>query len=74
MRRHGISYGGGNGLPKIPDCVYNDAFAWIMSRKSLVASTRGIYSVLNKGGKFIFQGAHQWSEESDKRKRYLKSQ
>lgn len=51
------------------DCVYNDAFAWIMSRKSLVASARGIYSVLNKGGKFIFQGAHQWSEESDKERR-----
>ncbi|TKJ43341.1 hypothetical protein CEE36_04735 [candidate division TA06 bacterium B3_TA06] len=50
------------------DCVYNDAFAWIMSRKSLEASARGIYSVLNKGGKFIFQGAHQWSEDSDKEK------
>lgn len=51
------------------DCIYNDAFAWVTSRESLEASARGIYSVLNKGGKFIFQGAHQWSEESDKERR-----
>ncbi len=50
------------------DCVYNDAFAWITSRRSLEASARGICSVLDPGGKFLFVGAHQWSKQSDKKK------
>ena len=47
------------------DCVYNDAFAWILNRRSLEAAARGMYSVLNREGKFIFVGAHQWSRPSD---------
>ena len=47
------------------DCVYNDAFAWITTRRSLEASARGIYSALEQGGKFLFVGAHQWSKPSD---------
>lgn len=47
------------------DCVYNDAFAWITTRRSLSASARGIYSVLQEGGRFLFLGAHQWSKPSD---------
>lgn len=48
------------------DCVYNDAFAWITTRRALVASARGICSALQRGGKFIFQGAHQWSGDGDR--------
>lgn len=50
------------------DCVYNDAFAWITTRRSLRASAKGICSVLKRGGEFIFQGAHQWSCESDRQR------
>lgn len=50
------------------DCVYNDGFQWITTRKSLEASAKGIYSALNEGGNFVFHGAHQWSKESDKKK------
>lgn len=45
------------------DCVYNDGFHWITARRSLLASARGIYSVLKRGGKFIFHGARQWSSD-----------
>jgi SAM-dependent methyltransferase len=48
------------------DCVYNDAFAWITTRKSLAASARAVCSVLKRGGAFIFQGADQWSGDQDK--------
>lgn len=48
------------------DCVYCDAFAWITTRHTLSASARGICAVLKRGGKFVFQGAHQWSHEDDK--------
>ena len=50
------------------DCVYCDAFAWITTRRSLRASARGVYSVLKRGGTFVFQGAHQWSRESDRQR------
>jgi len=48
------------------DCVYNDAFAWITARRSLLASARGIAGVLKPGGKFVFQGADQWTGDQDK--------
>jgi len=48
------------------DCVYNDAFAWITSRRSLQASAKGICATLRRGGTFIFVGAHQWSGDDDK--------
>lgn len=48
------------------DCVYNDAFAWITRRKALSASAKGICAALNRGGKFVFQGAHEWSLDEDK--------
>ena len=48
------------------DCVYNDAFAWITRRSALSASARGICAALKRGGKFIFQGAHQWSRDDDR--------
>jgi len=50
------------------DCVYNDSFAWCQTIDALRDSAKGIYSVLNKGGKFVFlvEGAHQWSKESDR--------
>lgn len=36
------------------DCVFSDTFDWIRTRESLIAAARGIYSVLDKGGKFVF--------------------
>jgi len=36
------------------DCVFSDAFDWIRTRESLEASAKGIYSVLDKGGLFVF--------------------
>ena len=48
------------------DCVYNDAFAWITTRKSLHSSARGVCSVLKRGGAFIFQGADQWTGNQEK--------
>lgn len=48
------------------DCVYNDAFAWITTRRALSASAGGICAALKRGGKFIFQGAHQWSRDDDR--------
>jgi len=47
------------------DCVYCDSFAWITSRRSLLASARGVHPVLKRGGKFIFVGAHEWSADGD---------
>ena len=54
------------------DCVYNDAFAWILTERSLEASAKGIHSVLNQEGKFIFQGAHQWSSPAGSQKKIEK--
>ena len=48
------------------DCVFNDAYAWTTTRQSLNASACGIYSVLKRGGVFVFQGAHQWSRDEDR--------
>lgn len=48
------------------DCVYNDAFAWITTRRALNASAGGVHSVLKRGGKFIFQGADQWTGDGPK--------
>jgi SAM-dependent methyltransferase len=48
------------------DCIYNDAFAWITRRGALLASARGICAALKRGGKFVFQGAHQWSGRDDR--------
>jgi len=48
------------------DCIYNDAFAWITRRRALVASAGGICAALKRGGKFVFQGAHQWSGPDDR--------
>ncbi|HUW83453.1 MAG TPA: class I SAM-dependent methyltransferase [Phycisphaerae bacterium] len=48
------------------DCIYNDAFAWITTRRSLYAAAKGICSALNRGAKFVFVGAHQWSQDSDR--------
>lgn len=36
------------------DCVFSDAFDWIITRRSLLASAKGIYSVLRKNGRFVF--------------------
>jgi len=36
------------------DCVYSDYFDELETEKELLNSARGIYSVLKKGGKFIF--------------------
>jgi SAM-dependent methyltransferase len=36
------------------DCVFSDAFDWIKTRESLLASAKGIYAVLKEGGKFVF--------------------
>ena len=47
------------------DCVYSDAFQWITRRRSLVEVASGIHSVLERGGKFVFHGAHEWSRDSD---------
>ena len=48
------------------DCVYNDAFAWITTRRTLLSSARGACSALKRGGAFIFQGADQWTGDQDK--------
>lgn len=48
------------------DCVYNDAFAWITTRKALLSSAQGVCSVLKRGGKFIFQGADEWTGDQEK--------
>ena len=48
------------------DCVFSDAFAWITSVRSLMASAKGVSAVLEPGGKFIFSGADQWSGDQDK--------
>jgi SAM-dependent methyltransferase len=50
------------------DCVYNDGFHWIKAHRSLLASAEGIHSVLKRGGKFIFHGAHQWSRDEDRKR------
>ena len=49
--------------PERYDCVYNDAFAWVPTRRALAASAMGIRSALKDGGSFIFVGAHQWSRK-----------
>jgi len=36
------------------DCVFSDAFDWIGTYAALLASAKGIYSVLKKGGRFVF--------------------
>lgn len=36
------------------DCVFSDAFDWISSHEFLLASAKGIYSVLKEGGRFVF--------------------
>jgi hypothetical protein len=38
------------------DCVFNDYFGEIGTREAMKSAAKGIYSVLNKGGKFIFHG------------------
>ena len=48
------------------DCVYNDAFAWVTTRRVLNASARGVHSVLKRGGTFIFQGADEWTGDGPK--------
>lgn len=50
------------------DCVYNDAFEWITTRRGLEEAAAGIRGALRDGGKFIFHGAHQWSKASDRAK------
>jgi len=47
-------------------CVYNDAFAWITTRRALLASAKGVACALKRGGKFIFQGADQWTGDEKK--------
>ena len=48
------------------DCIYNDSFELITTRRSLKAAARGIGSALKRGGKFVFTGADQWSKDSDR--------
>ena len=50
------------------DCIYNESFAWITTRRSLQAAAKGICSALKRGGKFVFVGAHQWSQDSDRQR------
>jgi len=59
------------------DCVFSDYFDEIRTRRILKASAKGIYSVLNEGGKFIFGSLPHDSdlkklieEEWKKRKRF----
>jgi SAM-dependent methyltransferase len=50
------------------DCVYSDAFDWIRTRRDLKAAAKGISSVLDNGGKFIFHGAlSNWGKPDLKR-------
>jgi len=45
------------------DCVYSDYFDELGEYSALLDSARGIYSVLRKGGKFIFCGVPpEWTE------------
>jgi hypothetical protein len=48
------------------DCVYNDSFEWPTTRRALEAAAKGICSALKRGGKFVFTGADQWSQDSDR--------
>jgi len=48
------------------DCIHNDSFAWITTRRSLKTAARGIGSALKRGGKFVFTGVDQWSQDSDR--------
>jgi len=50
------------------DCIYNDSFECITTRRSLRAAAEGIRSALKRGGKFVFVGAHQWSQDSDRQR------
>jgi SAM-dependent methyltransferase len=43
------------------DCVYNDSFDWCPTRASMLASAKGIHSILKRGGSFVFWGDHQSS-------------
>jgi 2-polyprenyl-3-methyl-5-hydroxy-6-metoxy-1,4-benzoquinol methylase len=46
------------------DCVYSDAFDWITDYKYLRAAAKGIYSILDKGGVFIFDGVNKhWTKK-----------
>lgn len=58
----------GNKCNRKFDCVFSDAFDLIQTRKALKASAKGIYSVLKKGGKFIFPGVHQWFTEAERKR------
>ena len=49
------------------DCVFSDAFDWIATRESILASAEGIYSVLRKGGKFVFGVPIADSENTEER-------
>jgi SAM-dependent methyltransferase len=44
-------------------CVYSDNFDEIRTLTTLRSSAKGIHSVLNKGGRLIFEGSHpKWSK------------
>jgi SAM-dependent methyltransferase len=47
------------------DCVFNDYFDEIETREAMKSAAKGIYSVLNKGGKFIFYGLNPEYTKSD---------
>jgi len=47
------------------DCVLNDSIEWCPTRAALRASARGIYSVLKRGGTFLFQGSSESSRDTE---------
>ncbi len=56
----------GNTCGRKYDCIYNDAFTWLTSKRSLVSSAKGIRSALKDGGKFVFMGPHEWPDNVNK--------
>jgi SAM-dependent methyltransferase len=46
------------------DCVWSDNFDELRSQRLLTTSSKGIYSVLKKGGRFVFYGAlPEWTKK-----------
>lgn len=53
----------GNTSERRYDCIYNDAFTWITTKRSLLSSAKGIRCALKSGGKFVFMGPHEWPDK-----------
>ena len=48
------------------DCVFSDQFDWIESKETMRKLAKGIYSVLNEGGVFIFNAGIKTKNEFEK--------